>query len=67
MKGGTEMRLRCDACGRSIFIESQPYAIDKHGDALCQQCHRSAVVMLHMTGVTWEGNTFGYDDEELAS
>lgn len=56
------MRLRCESCGTLIFIERDKYALDKHGDVLCYDCHVKAVLLLKQRfGLDWEGVTFGYE------
>ena len=52
---------KCEMCGRVIFPDRDDWALDKHGDALCHDCHIQAVLLLKAEGVNWEGKTFGYD------
>jgi hypothetical protein len=48
-------------CGRGIIPDRDEWALDKHGDALCHDCHIQAVLLLKTQGVDWEGQTFGYE------
>lgn len=56
------LTIECSACGALVPMKTGQWAMDKHGDCLCHDCHIKAALMLKaQCGVDWQGTTFGYE------